>query len=89
VTPWPAAELAEGFGPPYLDAAGEIWPAPLEAPEAEAGDPIAAAEAQPFGAFLGAGLAPPLLEEPTAEPAPRAAEQAARRQGERGWIIRR
>ena len=98
----PLAGLGADLGPPYVDAAGEIWAAP-PGPEAKpARESAAAPEAEPFGAWLGG--AGPAQGEPDPErkrarragPAPRATptreERGGAREergGARGWIIRR
>jgi serine/threonine-protein kinase len=91
----PLAGLGSDFGPPYVDAAGELWPAPLDLESPAAGELASAPEPEPFGAWLG-GAAPPRAE-PGPEPkraaaaraTPRAARAPERREGERGWVIRR
>jgi serine/threonine-protein kinase len=88
---WPESDLAAGFGPPYVDAAGEVWPAPLETEPPAASESAAAPEVQLFGALLEADLAE-AVEAPEARPAEadaRGAGKPARRPGERGWVIRR
>jgi len=90
----PMAGLGADLGPPYVDAAGELWPAPPEAEEPARGA-ASAPELEPFGAFVG-GSAPARVEpdpEPKraarAVPAPRATRAREQRGGERGWVIRR
>jgi serine/threonine-protein kinase len=88
----PAPQPDAAFGPPYVDAAGEIWPAPLES-EAPAGGLAAAPAPEPLDSWLAEGApahaeAAPQLSRP--EPgAPKQPRGRAGRAGERGWVIRR
>ncbi len=88
-TRWPAAGLGADFGPPYVDAAGEVWPAPLDS-EASAPRELESVP-EPFGAWLGgvaSSEAEPERDRAAAVgEAPRRARE--RREGERGWVIRR
>jgi serine/threonine-protein kinase len=91
--PWPEAQPEPAFGPPYVDAAGEVWPAPLESAAPAARDLAAAPEPQPFGSWLAKGApahAEPAPDRSAPEPGPAKRPRGrAGRQGERGWIIRR
>ncbi len=91
--PGPARGLAADFGPPYVDAAGEVWPAPLESAGVRAGELANAPEPEPFGAWLG-GSSTSEAESKLEAAAPpggssRPAGERARRAGGRGWVIRR
>jgi serine/threonine-protein kinase len=89
---WPAG-LAAGFGPPYVDAAGEVWPGPLLDAEPFAPGGLASPpEPVPFGAWLAGVEAAAQPERDRAGAAgelPRPARAREGRDGVRGWVIRR
>ena len=90
--PWREAGPDGGFGAAYVDAAGEVWPAPLESASVARG-PTAAPEPEPFGSWVAGGApahAEPASEDSASEPDPaRPARRRVGHQGERGWVIRR
>jgi serine/threonine-protein kinase len=88
-----SAQPDPGFGPPYVDAAGEVWPAPLESPEPAARGLASAPAPEPFGFRVAEGATghvEPAPERSGPEPdAPKRTRGRAARAGERGWVIRR
>ncbi len=94
LTPLPAPGSGDAdFGPPYVDAAGELWPAPLDASSPEGEARAADGADDPLGAWLGGSG--PLQGVPAARradassPSPRATSRPSRQGGDRGWVIRR
>jgi serine/threonine-protein kinase len=78
------------LGPPYADAAGELWPGPLEAEGLAAGEVAPPPAALPFATALPAiAAADPKPERKAPRERPKPARQARTREGERGWVIRR
>ncbi len=82
-----------GFGPPNLDAVGELWPGPLEAEPAAANALSGVTAGEPLDAWLGKSArieaAPPRRSATAAKALPRSSARPPRKEGDPGWVIRR